>query len=349
MSRFGISLVSYRAALILLAAAAGRCETDRMTVLPATLIPRNDYKAITRAVYRDGQFLLLDNLNHRLLVLDAALQYRRQVSQIGQDPGALYKIYDVAIDHAGNLYVLDQDGRRIQEFAWNGALTREVVTPGLASTLAVTSKGEILACIPTEGSLVSVIDKRGRVIRKFGKLKRLSELYGASMAPKNEIYKIGINRVRISVDSVDDVYLAFEGAPVIQKYNPSGGLIFEKRLAGPEADQIVATFRETSHSPIHHAYPNDGLGTPYVITGLEVNRERNLVFVCTQWDRGWIYLLDTKGETRKILDWSDRHLLFQKPFFSEKRGTLILPALSSKLGAGVYELDLGFLGVRPQP
>lgn len=309
-------------------------------VVPKVLIPPGRFKLVPRVLQFNSRFVVLDQYNHRVLILKETIEYDRQIAQIGQDPGALYQPYDLVIGDTGLVYVLDKYGRRIQVFDWNGNLVRQISPPGVASTIAVNSKGEVLACIPSTGSLVTVFDEHGKIRRSFGKLKRASEVYGPAMESKDELYRIGLNHVRICVDEVDNVYLAFEAIPIIQKYSASNSLIFEKRLPGEQAAQTIAVFAQTTLSPIRHAYVLDGISTPWVITGMASSRIHHVLFVCLQWSRGWIYALNTDGETLAILEWGDEHLLFQKPYVSESRQELLLPAASSKLGAGIYEIDI---------
>jgi hypothetical protein len=137
------------------------------------------------------------------------------------------------------------------------------------------------------------------------------------------------------------VYVAFEAAPVVQKYDSRGVLLFERQIEGPEAAEIVEGVRIKKKSPVVHGYWGDGLSLPYIVTGVTFDRLDNELIVLLLWDRMWIKRIGESGHVRQTLDIADHHLLLQKPFADSQNGRVLFATLSSKLGSGIYEMTLG--------
>ena len=66
----------------------------------------------------DGKFLIADGLggNNRIIVRNADGSYRSEFGETGEGPGQFASVHALAIGPEGNLYVLDRDLLRIQNF-----------------------------------------------------------------------------------------------------------------------------------------------------------------------------------------------------------------------------------------
>lgn len=194
---------------------------------------------------------------------------------------------------------------------------------------------------PTGGHLVEVLDPHGERLRKFGTVPKVSDLYGPGVAEKDRVFGLFAGRGKISVDhSSGEVYVAYESAPFLDKYDGNGELMFRKQLPGEVAQRIVDEFRSKKRTPISHGYYGDGVSLPYVIPGVVFDPDRRQLYIFLQLDRCCVLVVDADGEPVRMLDVEDTHLLLQKPSIDRQNRTLIAAALSSKLGSGIYAMKL---------
>jgi hypothetical protein len=298
----------------------------RETLVAQRLFQDVPLRGVQRVVQKWGSYLVLEAENHRIVFLNSAMQVERQIGNIGQDFGELYYPNDLAVDPEGYIYVRDSMNRRFQVFEWNGKEFSEFPNSPEAHGLAVTSKGEILLGQPQKNKLVSVYTRDGKLVRSFGELHKLSDFYGPELSGLDNQYKHAINRVKISVDKDDNVYLGFIGAPVFQKYNASGELLFEKKIAGPQAAEIINGFRKKRQSPVRRGM--DDVPTPLIITGLTVDDATGNIYIAFQWNRAWVYAANKNGDGVTVLDSPLRELLFQNIALSEDGRAILAARLS---------------------
>lgn len=314
------------AALLLIALPGIAQGPKRETLSAQRLFQDVPLRGVQRVIQKWGSYLVLEAENHRIVFLNSAMQVERQVGNIGQGYGELYYPNDLAVDPEGYIYVRDSLNRRFQVFEWNGKEFAEFPNTPEAHGLAVTSKGEILLGQPQKDRLVSVYTRDGKLIRSFGELHKLSDFYGPELSDLDNQYKYAINRIKISVDKEDNVYVGFIGAPVFQKYNPAGELIFEKRMAGPQAAEIINGFRKKRQSPVRRGM--DGVPTPLIVTGLTVDDATGNIYIAFQWNRAWMYVANRNGDSVTVLDSPLRELLFQNIALSEDGRAILAARLS---------------------
>jgi DNA-binding beta-propeller fold protein YncE len=310
----------------------------RYRLEPERLFPQLPVKYIVRVIQRRGQYLILDTMDHRLLFVSPTGQVVRQLGRIGQDVGEFFYPNDMAVDAHGYIYIRDGQNRRYQVFRWDGAFVAQFPNVPDGRGLAVTSKGEVLIGQPQKGKLVSVYSREGTFLRSFGELHKLSDFYGPGVADLDAAYAHAINRVKLCVDRRDQIYVAFMGAPVFQKYDASGRLVFEKRLVGQEAEEIIAGFRKQRQSPVRRGI--DDVPTPLIITGIAVDDATGNIYISFQWDRAWIYVANSRGEGIALLDLPQRELLLENIELSEDGTALLAARLSVTRTDEAYRLAL---------
>ena len=294
----------------------------------------------------ESHILLADTYNNRIVILDSNLRVERQIGRIGQDPGNLFQPFDLAIDSKGNIYILDNLGKRIQVFDWNGKLISQFTSALTISTIAVNSAGEIFVSRPYSGHVVDVLDLHGTLLRSFGDTRKMSDFYGDGLRESNSRLGLAVNRCKLAFDAQENIYVAFEAAPVLQKYDKSGHLIFTKYITGGEAEMIRSTFRTKHKSPIVHSYRGDGVSTPYTLSGMAIDRQTGRIWVSLLWDQCWLYTLNPEGDTVEIHDMPRKDLLLQKLVYDQGQHVLLSAVLSSRNTSAVYEIDSPELGIK---
>ena len=299
---------------------------SRYRLEPEQLFPHLSAEYIVQVIQKRSHYLILDSTNHRVIFVNPDGRMERQLGRIGQAAGEFHYPNDMAVDAEGYIYIRDSMNRRYQVFRWDGAFVAQFPNVPEAHGLAVTSKGEILIGQPQKGKLVSVYSRDGKFLRSFGELHKLSDFYGPGVADLDAAYKHAINRIKLCVDKRDNVYVAFMGAPVFQKYDASGRLVFEKRLVGREAEEIIAGFQKRRQSPVRRGI--DDVPTPLIITGIAVDDATGNIFISFQWDRAWIYVADSKGNGLAILELPERELLLENLELSEDGSALLAARLS---------------------
>ena len=100
----------------------------------------------------EGRIYVLDGVNHRVAVFDAAGAYLFSFGGRGRAPGLFAYPLGIAIDSRGRVYVADTGNRRIQIFDARGTSEAlfDVVSPD----------GSIRHELPTPPSPVSIADTR---------------------------------------------------------------------------------------------------------------------------------------------------------------------------------------------
>jgi hypothetical protein len=133
----------------------------------------------------------------------------------------------------------------------------------------------------------------------------------------DRVFTVPINRVYLCNDEQDNIYVAFIGAPFLQKYDSRGKLVFEKWLSSPAIDSAVEEFRTTRIAPTRKTFfREDSVSIPNVVTGIAASGER--VFISVSWRRSWIYVTDKSGDSSCVFvvpdDWGLRpHNIYASP------------------------------------
>lgn len=310
--------------------------TDRITVQPDRMFKKIRFSSVEKIVKYAGKYFVLEAINHRILVFNSSEELEYQISRIGQERGELFYPRDFVIK-LGRLYVYDQKNMRVQIFDLEGNYINSFSDRHNSYGIEVNSRGEIYLGQPDKGKLISVYDKDGKFLKSFGELHKLSDFYGSGLKDMDKKYLMSINRVNICLDRSDNLYLSFVGAPFFQKYDKNGNLIFEKKIPGPEAEQIIDGFRNKRESPVRRSI--DDPPTPLITTGITVNDASDTVIIPFQWNRCWIYLVNSDGIKIVTLEPTEVDMLFQNPSLADGYN-LILPRLSVIKNNEAYAINL---------
>ena len=85
------------------------------------------------AVGPDGKLYVLDGVNHRVVVFDAAGQFRFKFGSRGSNLGQLFFPLGITTSPDGKVYVADSGNHRFQVFSADGNALKAVALPGTAS------------------------------------------------------------------------------------------------------------------------------------------------------------------------------------------------------------------------
>ncbi|MCK4766571.1 MAG: hypothetical protein KAW12_30540 [Candidatus Aminicenantes bacterium] len=168
-----------------------------------------------------GNFYVLDGKNFRIVKFDRNWRYLLEFGRKGQGPGEFSMFtFDMDVDKAGNVYVLDYMQRRVEIFAASGKVSGGFKLPGKrAMYLRVLSSGNMVKknTIDKEEdkSLLTIVNKEGKVQSRFGTV----------FPPQGQIEVGYINDARLDVDGSDNIYVTFLFENRIEKYSPQGKLL----------------------------------------------------------------------------------------------------------------------------
>lgn len=248
---------------------------------PASLIEHKD------------EYYVTDTKGNRILVFNRQGKLQRTIRAVGSGPGELLRPAEFAISKDDFIYVLEGGNERIQIMTLEAKYVNHFPI-GYTQGFAINSKGEIFLGQPEKGELISVYSRRGQLIKSFGDLRKISDFYGQAYVQKNKLYELLINRVDICIDHFDNVYVTFRFAPVLQKYDPNGRLLWEARLQGPDIDTLVSLFLTDEKNRKFIRVGTDGQHANLVLLNAVVNpRTGN---ICVLLPNKVLYVLDGQGK-----------------------------------------------------
>ncbi len=175
-----------------------------------------------------GDFYFIEFQNHRILKFSNKGDFIASIGSIGQKEEDLYEPTGLFLKK-DIIYVLDQRGLKIKMFSINGkfisSIPIEVQNVSFSDSLAV-SKDFIFASIKyndkksyNDKELITILDKKGRMIRKIGEVIKCNTVSGY----------FTFNLIFMNV--VDNtIFGSFKFYPVIFAYNFYGEKLFYKDL-----------------------------------------------------------------------------------------------------------------------
>jgi sugar lactone lactonase YvrE len=183
------------------------------------------------AVDRQGNMYVLDSGNHRIQKFSPDGKYLATFGRQGQGPAEFYFPESLEIEDKGFLYVSDPNNQRIVvltpegkdhkvikftdegigEIAWLSA--GELAMHGGRGFIKIDEFEKKAKALP---KLVKILDLEGRVVREVGEQQDFKDLLLTRAA----------NSARFAVDGIGHVYFSFTRRNCIEKYAPSGKLLW---------------------------------------------------------------------------------------------------------------------------
>ena len=137
-----------------------------------------DLFAWTGAIHKfQSGVLVLDQTNHRIVVVDNDGTAKNQFGGIGQGRGDLLFPEALATDSHGRIYVVDHGSSFIQVLNVDGQPITRFPIDTFVDSVTVNSSGHILANTPRKGRIVTAYSIDGSEIIRFGALMPLDVAY----------------------------------------------------------------------------------------------------------------------------------------------------------------------------
>ena len=286
-----------------------------------------------------GLYLILDRRQHTISTVDKAGAKLTVLMRAGMEKGNVLQPAALSVSSEGAFAVSDAPfaQERVQVFLAEGAALTAFLLPGVTAPrlslggMILNGTGSmqftgssVLINKPESGSLVSILNLEGQVVRQVGTLR-------ATGHEGDRDLHLALN-IGVPLQTRDGgVLFVFQtGVPLFRKYAADGRLEFERHIEGPALDGYVQTL------PTSWPTRKIGDGTyplvPPVVRAAALSPEGDL----------WIslmppftYVYDTAGDKKRTVTFEATGSLSPTSlFFSRASGTtrlLVTP--------GCYEFD----------
>ena len=260
-----------------------RAQPKAKEYAPSQVLPNQRLDRPLRAKFTRGKYLVLDAPAHRIVELDSNEHFVRQIGRFGTGPQEFNDPTDFALGRDGKIYVAEAGNKRLTILDANASRVGGFSTPQLSLAAAVNSKNEILLNQPGRGFLVTAYGPDGAVKREFGVLRSPPAEF--SVHPEHDPRET-YNRVNLTVDASDKIYVAWRFEARVQKYGPAGEVIWDMELTGREANDFKQKARNNSG---YFKYN----GATIILSGIAHDPSSGLVYVL--FPSRTLYVLDKQG------------------------------------------------------
>ena len=197
-----------------------------------------------------GQYLILDRRQHTISTVDKDRTQLKVLMRAGMEKGNVLQPAALSVSAEGAFAVSDAPfgQERVQTFLADGAALSAFLLPGttaprlalggviLNGTGSLQFTGsDLLINAPESGTLVSVLNLEGKVVRTIGTLRSTGH-------EADRDVHLALN-VGLPLPTRDGgVLFVFQtGVPMFRKYAADGRLEFERHIEGPALDGYVQT------------------------------------------------------------------------------------------------------------
>lgn len=200
---------------------------------------------------------------------------------------------DPVTDSRGNVYFINSATDEISMLTSSGQWGGSFKVQERPYSLAILSDGNLVVGSPSEGKLLHVYDTSGRKLRSFGDVK----VFDAN----NQAQNLFLNRGKVVVDSLDNVFLVFKysPAPSVLKFSRKGRLLSEFSLEGYAIDLQVELARKYLGTK-----PSNEVGSIVVTNSAAIDPSTGHLWICMNGSSrsGIVYEYSPKG--KKLREYS---------------------------------------------
>jgi hypothetical protein len=275
-----------------------------------------------------GQYFVFDRRSHVVFGIDSDKSSTWEIVHIGAEVGRIIDPTAFAVAPDGSFAVADapENRERIQIFTPAGFRTAGFTLPQRQTPRVVFENyvmngigsmqytgHSILLSQPENGSLVTEYGPDGSTIRTLGRLRRTGH-------ESDRQLHLALNSGIALPDTDGGLWFVFQtGEPLLQKYDRSGQLQFERHVEGREIEQALASLPTTwpVRKDADGEYP---IVTP-TIRSAAIDRER----------RVWIslivpytYVFDRDGDKVRIVQFRAAGIISPNSLFFGPRGQLLV-------------------------
>jgi len=254
------------------------------------------------------EMIVLDEGNDCLYFFTENGKYLRRIGRPGQGPGDMLKIINIDFDKDGNIYVYESGNFRFSVFSKEGKYIDIIllnnIRYGTYFSYFFTDNNEIAANLFTRGFYISIISKKGEIVKQIGEIVKYDKSSAESLV--NRIYAKSF----IFVDNKNNYVVFLKWLPIVKMIDVSGKVIkdidiheeleIKDKILKPE-EMVGSQFVTTKDYYLDIIYRNNRY---YILTNAPKSQE-NILFV---------YVLDTDFKFIKKL-----YLPFKEIDFPEKK------------------------------
>lgn len=279
----------------------------------------------------DGKYIIFDRRAQQVYGVNAAKTTLTRLVTIGPSDGQLLRPDVFAYNANRTFVVVDAPGEyeRVQTFYEDGTpigrfqrwpqrvgATRftlnSVVFRGFGAVAAVGRS--LFAGGQRDGELMSEVDIDGNVVRYIGKTRSTGHEHDALL---HHALNTGIPLAAAD----GGLYFVFTtGVPMFRKYSPTGELLFERHIEGPELDGTIQTLPMTW--PTRTA--PDGSEFPAVASTVTTAAIDSSGHLWISLAAPFTYVYDTSGNKTRTIQFRGTELMVPTSFFFTKAGRLLV-------------------------
>lgn len=190
---------------------------------------------------RDEKLYLFDDRTNRLFICDQAGRASRVVGSIGDGEGQFYKPTAMTTT-ARSIVIYDKGNSRIVILSLEGDVERYIPIQYDIYGIAGDDRGLIYVNNPSSGYLVTVLDSKGNVVRRFGDIPKVSALYNTNNETQDQRLRLTAGRVRLAISTSGNLFAVFVVAPVLREYSPEGKLENETNFEDSRSKPLAEIF-----------------------------------------------------------------------------------------------------------
>lgn len=267
-------------------------------LVPRILEPPIDGLRLEDVASRGEELLLVDAAGHRIVAWAPGVGMPpRVLGGIGNGVGELFYPTGLAVAPDGHLYVIDSGNRRVQEFDPAGRFAGELPLSSKAVGIASGRAGRLYLGQPHTGGPIRWTTPCGREKGRLGRLTLPGEIFPRLKGPRLEALRVPLGRGQVAIGPEGDVWFAYFHLPVVERYSPTGELVFRRRLELPDADRLLEVIAEGVPLPADVPSINfDGAQLPIILSDIWVDPRRGGVALLTGTND--VLVLDEDGRLR---------------------------------------------------